>query len=92
MREVRCLLLWESGILNSPAACANLPFVPLTALQGGRSNAGVNVPGNATLFYEVELLRCIPAPGFGLSCCAQKDYPCSVPDPESPPEVVRPTP
>eukprot|EP00951_Prasinocladus_malaysianus_P043360 scaffold540144_cov45-Prasinocladus_malaysianus.AAC.1 len=50
-------------------------------LQGARSALGVTIPGNAQLYYDVELLRCNrTAEGSqGLICCPQKVYPCPKP-------------
>lgn len=66
----------ERAILHAHAGSLFLLVVPPALGFGPRGGAGSlrRVPGNATLRYEVELLRCGGAGDAGLACCSQPDF------------------
>mmetsp|Transcript_5621 Transcript_5621/g.19050 ORF Transcript_5621/g.19050 Transcript_5621/m.19050 type:complete len:238 (+) Transcript_5621:920-1633(+) len=70
------------------AGSRSLVVVPPSLGYGARGGQGPlgRVPGGSQLYYEVEILRCVPVEGT-LACCADEAFPCAVPSREQPPEL-----
>ena len=46
----------------------------------GRKLPLASVPRNATLYYEIELLRCEELDSAVTVCCDEEHFPCTAPD------------
>jgi len=66
----------ERAVLKAHQGSLLLVVVPPALGFGPRGAAGSlrRIPGNATLRYEVELLRCGAAGDAGVACCSQPDF------------------
>ncbi len=72
----------EAAIIDMRAGGQRLAVVPPELGYGarGRKMPLASVPKNATLYYEIELLRCMELDSKVTVCCDEENFPCTAPD------------
>ena len=72
----------EAAIVDMRAGGQRLAVVPPELGYGARGQKLplASVPRNATLYYEIELLRCMELGSSVTVCCDEENFPCTAPD------------
>ena len=72
----------EAAIADMRSGGQRLAVVPPELGYGARGQKLplASVPKNATLYYEIELLRCEELDSAVTVCCDEEHFPCTAPD------------
>ena len=72
----------EAAIKDMRLGGQRLAVVPSELGYGarGRNTPLASVPRDATLYYEIELLRCEDIDSAVKICCDEEHFPCTTPD------------